>query len=406
MTDPHAERQSSRFLLLYALALAGGTIAYVPFLSILLPMQVAGLAGEAKVAWLAYVTFAGALTASIAGITFGWLSDRLKVRLPLVVAGLLLSCGLLVGFSRIESLAGLIALVIAWQAALNLMLAPLAAWAGDCVPDHQKGTLGGLLAIAPAAGAVSAALITLPGMANSSERLWLVAVMVAVCVVPAIVLGRPRRFAELLAAPTQAHTPDLGPLAGILHSPAAVQMWLARLLIQVSESALFAFLYFWLRSLGAGMGDAQAAQLYGIVLLISIPITLLAGRWSDRRARPLAPLPVTALIAATGLLVMAFAPNPALAITGYALFALGAAVFLSLHSAQTLAILPDPAQRGLHLGLFNLANTAPAMIMPWLALAIEPIFGFAGLFVVLAVCALGAAVLLMIIPQSYRQNRA
>ena len=36
-----------RFLLLYALAWAGAAIAYVPFLSILLPVRVAGLAGPA-----------------------------------------------------------------------------------------------------------------------------------------------------------------------------------------------------------------------------------------------------------------------------------------------------------------------------------------------------------------------
>lgn len=59
-----APDQSARFLLLYAVALAGGAVAYVPFLTILMPIRVADLAGEAKVAWLAYATFAGAATAA------------------------------------------------------------------------------------------------------------------------------------------------------------------------------------------------------------------------------------------------------------------------------------------------------------------------------------------------------
>ena len=37
-------RQSRRFLALYALAAAGGAVAYVPFLTILLPVQVQALA--------------------------------------------------------------------------------------------------------------------------------------------------------------------------------------------------------------------------------------------------------------------------------------------------------------------------------------------------------------------------
>jgi MFS family permease len=398
--------QDQRFLLLYALALAGGTIAYVPFLTILLPMQIASLAPQAKVAWLAYATFAGALTASFANIAFGWLSDRMASRLPLVIAGLLLSSVLLVSFAHVGSFLGLIMLVIGWQAALNLMLAPLAAWAGDCVPDHQKGTLGGLIAVSPAAGALSAAFITLPGLADSEQRLWLVAAFVLIMVVPALVMGRPRHFPELLAPRLPSIAPDLVPVADRLRHGAVIKMWIARLLVQVSESALFAFLYFWLRSLDSTIKDAGVAQLFCAVLVCSIPVSLVVGRWSDRHGRPLAPLPAAAVVATAGLLLMAAAATPLVAMAGYALFALTAAVFLSLHSAQTLALLPDPARRGMHLGLFNLTNTAPAMIMPWLTLAIEPIFGFAGLFVVLSLCAFSAAALLITIPPSRAQSTA
>ena len=72
---PSNKRQSYRFLLLYALAAAGGAIAYVPFLTILFPMRLRVLAGAEDVQWLAYATFAGAIAASIGNIMFGWLSD-------------------------------------------------------------------------------------------------------------------------------------------------------------------------------------------------------------------------------------------------------------------------------------------------------------------------------------------
>lgn len=388
MDSARAPDQSARFLLLYAVALAGGAVAYVPFLTILMPMRVADLAGTDKVAWLAYATFAGAATASLTNILFGWLSDRTGQRKPWIMAGLATSCGLLALFPQVASLPALIGWLVAWQCALNLMLAPLAAWAGDCVPDHQKGMLGGLMAISPAAGALATTFVTIPGLASPTERLWLVAGLVVLCVLPALLLGAPRRFPELVAP----REPDA--LLAQIHNPALVRMWLARLLIQVSEAALFAFLYFWFRSVDEALDDARIAQIFGVVLVCSIPVSILAGRWSDRAGRPFLPLPVAAAIAAAGLLLMALAGSTLTAIISYALFGLAATVFLSLHSAQTLRVLPRPERRGLHLGLFNLTNTTPSLVMPWMVVVIEPLFGFAGLFVALAGCALAAAALL------------
>ena len=392
MTEQPGQRQDLRFLLLYALALAGGAVAYVPFLTILLPMRIEGLAGPARVDWLAYATFCGAIAASLANIAFGWLSDLTRTRVPWIVAGLAGSCATLVAFDRVASLPALIGLLVVWQCMLNMMLAPLIAWAGDSVPDEQKGLLGGLMAISPAAGALATTLVTIPGLAGPQERLWLVAGLVIACLLPALLFGAPRSFPEL--------TEDRDEQSGAIDRPrpAFVRMWLARLLIQVSEAALFAFLYFWFRSLAPEMDDSRIARLFGAVLFAAIPVSVLAGRWSDRRGRPFLPLPVAATGAAAGLLVMAAASDLAGAIAGYALFGLAASVFLSLHSAQTLRVLPRPARRGRDLGLFNLTNTTPSLVMPWMVVVIEPLFGFSGLFVALAMCALVAAALLATIP--------
>ena len=123
-------RQSTRFLLLYALASAGGAIAYVPFLTLLLPARMAELAGAADVEWLGYSTFLGAVAASVGGIVFGWLSDRTRNRRGWIGAGLALSVALQLSMAHFTSVAALLWLVVAWQFALNLMLTPLIAWAG------------------------------------------------------------------------------------------------------------------------------------------------------------------------------------------------------------------------------------------------------------------------------------
>lgn len=385
-------RQSSLFLLLYALAWAGGSVAYVPFLTILLPVKVSILAGTgAGVTWLAYIAFAGAIAASLGHIGFGYLSDITGHRRAWIWLGLVLSSGLLVAVTRATSLAGLIAIVLAWQLGLNMMLAPLAAWAGDCVPDSQKGLLGGLLAFAPGAGAMAGALVTIPGLATPGERLVLVALIVAVCVVPVLAIGAPARMIE---APPPTST--LTAWDGLRHQAGAMRrMWLARLSIQIAEAALFSYLYFWFRSVDSTMTDSRTARVLSTVLVFSAPLALLAGHLADRRRRPLVPLVACALLSFGGLVGMALSRSLPAAIGTYALFGLATSIFLALHSAQTLRVLPRSDRRGRDLGLFNLTNTVPSLIMPWLTLALVPHFGFFGLFLFLSGLALLAGLLLV-----------
>jgi MFS family permease len=386
MAEGAGPPQTRRFLLLYALAVAGGSIAYVPFLTILLPMRMTALAGSGDVTWLAYAAFAGAIAASVGNIAFGWASDLTGRRTPWILAGLVLSSALLVAFAQIGSVAMTIALLVGWQLALNMLLGPLMAWAGDCVPDCQKGTLGGLLAFSPAAGAAAGVLVTWPGLATAEQRLALVAGMVVLCVAPVLLFGRPRAFPELIRDAPVGSLP--------VHAPSqVVQMWLARLLLQVSEAALFAFLYFWFRSIDPAMTEDRVAQVFGAILLAAVPLALAAGRWADLRRRPFLPLVIAAGGAVCGLATMALASGLAVATGGYVVFGLSASVFLALHSAQTLRVLPRPTKRGRDLGVFNLTNTGPSLAMPWLALALVPAFGFSGLFVALTGCALAAMVL-------------
>jgi len=132
----------------------------------------------------------------------------------------------------------------------------------------------------------------------------------------------------------------------------------------------------------------------GAVLAAAIPIAILMGRWSDRSSRPARPLAICALLSALGLIALALASDVNQATAAYICFGLATTVFLALHSGQTLRVLPSPNHRGRDLGLFNLTNTIPSLIMPWLTIAIVPHSGFAALFGVLALLALASAALL------------
>lgn len=382
------ERQPAWFLALFALAAAGGAVAYVPLLTVLLPQRIADLQGGEDVAALAQVSFLGAVMASIANIGVGMLSDRTRVRRPFVIAGLILSNALLLAVGTATSVTQIVVLVMVWQVALNLMLAPLMAWAGDCFPDEQKGVLGGALALSPALGALAGSLVTWDGLVAPPARLALVAVLVSALVLPAVLLGK-GRVRPALVAPVPAPPPSAPRAERVV-----LRMWAARLLVQVAEGGMFAFLLYWLRSIAPGYPENGAANIFSLVLVGAVPLSLMLGRWSDRHSRPVVPLVATALLCACGMLVMAAAMTLAWGIAGYVLFGLAAAVFLALHSGQTLRVLPAPQHRGRDLGLFNLTNTVPGMVMPGLTVMLVPQFGYGALFVLFAGLAFVSAALL------------
>ncbi|ROT96928.1 MFS transporter [Altererythrobacter sp. FM1] len=384
--------QSTRFLVLYALAAAGGATSYAPFLSILLPLQVNAQWGAEGVRVLSYCAFTGAVAASISNIVVGWLSDLTGSRQGWIVGGLILSSVLLLSMRFAENVPTLLAMIVVWQIGLNMMLNPLMAMAGDHIPDEQKGMLGGMLALSPAVGALVGALVTIPGFADAGMRATLIAAITALLIVPLLAFGRPVAIPALVT-PVAADTAS-GTLPPLITGHAVRRMWLSRLLIQIGEATMFAFLLMWFISLDHTLTESFTARLFTVVLFAAVPLAMAVGQWSDRAGKPFMPLVILSGIAACGMLTIALSTTPTGGAIGYVIFGLSAGVFLALHSGQTLRILPRPQTRGRDLGLFNLTNTVPSLIMPWLTLALVPLFGFGTLFMILAgLCAIACVLL-------------
>jgi MFS family permease len=391
-------QQSARFMYLYALAVSGGSVAYIPFLTILLPVRATALSGNNALNILAIIAFVGAIAASVANISFGWASDKTKTRHIWIWSGLAISSTLMLAMPWITHTYEMIITIIFWQIGLNMMLAPLAAWAGDNIPDSQKGMLGGLLALAPALGALSGAFVTLQDFIPVDRREMVVAILVVIMVAPVLLFGKPTPMAHLMrVSDTEAGRADAA-------RNTAIRMWLARLLVQIAEASLFAFLLIWFRSLDPDFGENDAAAIFAIVLSAAVFLALIIGRWSDYAKRPILPLIWGSGIAGIGLVMMAFAPSLPFAIAGYAAFGLASSIFLALHSSQTLRVLPRPHTRGRDLGIFNLTNTVPSLIMPWLTVALVPAYGFDSLFLLLAGFAAAASLLLMGMPRTVEHN--
>ncbi|MBI2262959.1 MAG: MFS transporter [Caulobacterales bacterium] len=395
---PAESRRPPVWLLLYAVAWGGGVVAYTPLLTLLLPLRIAALGLEDKVGALSLAVFVGAVTASVANIVAGALSDRFAGgpggRRPWIVAGLVATAASYGLFGVVDTLTGILAAVALFQTGLNLMLAPLAALAADETPDAQKGLLGGLMGATYPLGALSGVVVML---APSPEaRLAATMALVALLVAPFLVIFRARSWAPPVVAPTTAvRARKARDLAAI---------WGARLLVQIAGAILFAYLLYYFetvevggRMLGTDRMAVRVAWLCGLAAAVTVPLSILLGRLSDvvNARKPF--LQGTAMAAATGLVLMALFPDWAVAAWGYGLFAASSAIFLALQSTYAMQLLPSPDHRGRDLGVLNLTNTLPSILGPGLAYVALEAGGFRPLLLLLAGLAVLAALLMSLV---------
>lgn len=396
---PRSCAPNYRLLAAFSLAHAGAVIGYLPFLSLLLPLKIDRLAGEARIGWLTVAVVLGAVVASGANILFGWLSDRHYARggrrRAWIAGGLVALAISYAGIALAARPASLIVAVLAFQLAVNAVLAPMMAIMADEIPDDQRGLAGGLLAIGqPAAGAVSALLVADPYGTDVARLASIVGITIA-AVLPLLAIRRP-------AVPVAAALRETAP---------AHRLWVAslsRLLVQLAGGALSLYLLYYFQSIAEAIPPATLAARVGTLLTISyilpLPIAVFAGRLSDQAARR-TPFLVGAAIAATlGLLAMATLSDPLGAAIGFLVYSVAAAVFLALHQAFAVRLLPDPRHRGRDLGLINLSNTVPSLLGPLLTWALAAPGDFTVLLLVLAGLTLAGGVLILPLGRARRQS--
>lgn len=373
-------------LLPYALGNIGGTVAYLPLLTLLLPLKVAALAGEARLGVLATCAVAGSVAAGGSNVLFGWLGDRSAARgrgrRGWLIGGTAVTTVSLGAIALADTAATVVAAIVVFQVAVNALLAQVSALMAEEVPDERKGAAAGLLALGPPVAAGVSALLVASAWGEGG-RLAIVAGIVAACVVP-LAWRQPR---VVVAPPPPRVRMRLRRDLGIA--------WSARLLMQVAGCAIQLDLLYYFQAIAGGHGDATGQVATLLLLGAAIPgvLAIPAGRWSDRTGRRGRMLLGCAALAAAGLVAMALARDGAVGATGFIAFATGSTIFLVLNVGLAMQLLPDPARRGRDLGLLNLANTLPSTIGPLLAWGLASADDFAATLLVLAALALAAGVM-------------
>lgn len=367
---------TASFIPTYALANLGAHVGFMPLVILLLPRRVEAIAPLGKVELLSWLLLIGAVVASIAHILAGHASDRWLARhgrrRGLIAIGLaaLVGAYLLLGIAR--SVPVLVVAVVVFQAALNLMFAPLGALLADHVADAKKGVAAGLLNFALPLSGLVVTLLGLWSVRDGALPFIIVAALIATLVAP-LLLAWPRDLPLLSTQPVVAdrHAPQS---ADLMRNFALA--FAARLLIQLGAAVMLGYLYFYVENKAAtasnySLSNASdgVARLSLIATIASLVAGIAGGHLSDRIGRRRIPLVLAALVCAASLAALATLEDWRAIVTAYATFVAALTAFLSIDAAMVAQMLGSEPRRGALLGLMNLTNTLPSVIAPALTLA-------------------------------------
>lgn len=394
---------SARFVAAYSAAQIGAFIGFVPLLSLLLPLKAAAIAPAGKAELLAVVALWGAITATIANILAGTVSDRARwgrgERWRWIVTGLLATAASYGLIAAANTPSTLLLAVVCLQISLNLMLNPLAAALPELVPDNQKGVVSAYAGLAYPLASLFGALVIGIVLTTESARLLAVVGTMLLLVTPFILAARQRR-------PTSADPATVDRSWVALWDSDFQLAFLSRLLVQTAIAMNVLYLLFFLQSetrIGSVIPDQRPEAVLGWILagstVTAIVAGLLAGYWSDRIGRRRELVFAGGMLIASGALLMALTPawpGPAVA---QIVFGIGIGLYGVVDTALIAQLLPSRANAGRDLGLMNVAATAAQVLAPLLALAalqvvghdLRFLFGLSGV-----IAALGATTILAI----------
>ena len=331
---------------------------------VIIPGRLDDLSRELQGTLLALIMVVGAVAPIIIQPTVGIISDytisRWGRRKPYIVAGTLLDIVFLAGLALNDHFLAMVALYFLLQVSSNFAQGPFQGYVPDLVPRKQVGLASGLMGLMLTVGTIAGVgIATLGGILDhvvlATIALGVVELVTMVVLVVTVNEGRaaPPRTRPWRELAFSAWGRD------ILQQRDVLWLLLVRLLFLGAYNAtIFGVGYF---RRAHGMSDTDAdTTIFLATAIVGVSTALAAipgGRLSDRFGRR----PViwtAALITAIGLLGVAVAPTPAMAIASWVPFGVGMGVFLSADWALMADVIPK-ATAGRYMGILN-AGTAMA----------------------------------------------
>jgi len=341
--------------------------------TILLPLQIAGIDPENKIATLAVISTIGAFAAMLAQPIAGLLSDRTRSRFgrraQWMIGGTIVGGLALIGMGQS---AGVVQLAIAWvivQVAYNFAQGPLSAILPDRVPRSARGTFSALAGVGLMLGAVGGQVVGSMFASNIPAGYLVFAGFAAVVIAVFVVFNPDHSSRELVIPPFSLRIFLSTYWVSPVKHPDFFWAFLGRLLLYTGYFAIVGYqLYILQDYIGLGDDAAAAVPLFGLVSLAGILIaTLVSGPLSDRLGRRKIFVFASSVLVGVAMIVPIVMPT----FTGWLLFSLisglGFGCFQAVDQALMSEVLPSASSFAKDLGVVNIAATLPQTLAPAVA---------------------------------------
>jgi len=372
-----APRVGARWISLLSLANLGLWMGYFGPLQVLLPNQIAAIAGDGKTTALGVVTGVGALVAVVVGPVAGALSDattaRWGRRRTWMAAGALIGCA---GLALLSGQRTLIGVTLAWcvaQAGLNTLQAGLTAIVPDQVPVRRRGLVSGWVGLTQSLGVVVGVLLVTVVVTGTVGGYLLIGVLVVLAAVP-FVLTTPDPAIGRTAAPRLRLTTAFR--FKPRENPDFAWAWATRFLVQLGNAMATLYLLYFLRDRVHYPDPDQGLLLLILIYTAATVLTVVVGGVvSDRTGRRKPAVIVSGYVMAAATVVLAVWPTWPGCVLAAAVLGLGFGVYLSVDQALITQVLPADRDRARDLGVINIANSAPQVLGPALAFPLVAYLG-------------------------------
>lgn len=376
----------------FATAWLGVWMAQLTPVQLLLPVQVDALmqtqTWQESVMAFGIVSGISSAFAVVAYPLTGALSDRTTSRFgrrrPWILAGALLFAGALLALSVQETIVGV---AVCWSLAITgfcALSAALTATISDQVPVGQRGLVSGFISAPQAIGIIVGLLLVTELFIGALLGYTALAVALLVLVVPFLFI-REAVLPKGVASPLTWRTFLGGFWISPRQHPDFGYTLLSRVLVNIGNAlGTSLLLFFLIYGLGRETLEAEGDLLLLtlVYMAASIVSSIVCGRLSDVVGRRKAFVLGSAMLQASGAVLLTVWPQFDVVMIGALLLGLGYGCFLSVDQALATQVLPDASSRGKDLGIMNIASAVPQALAPMLgALIVMAVGGFGALFI-------------------------
>ncbi|WP_313446154.1 MFS transporter [Brevundimonas sp.] len=391
-------RRTSLVLAAYLVLFLAAFIGLAPLFQIVAPLHAAALDAGGKTEILSRAMVWGALTAAVANIAMGAISDRTRSRFgrrrPWIALGSVLTVLSYVGIWRSSTPGEFVWALVGFQLAFNVLMAPLSAVFADRVPILLRSTVSAMLGLSyPLAVALGSSLMALGPQYEPGRLALLASILLIAAAFFLIVFDEPSSERQPIAPSSQ--TGGSGSLLAPFRSRNFATVWTGRLLIATGYALVSIYLLYFVSDAVGWPGrtpERSHAVLTAVAFLSVVIIASLLAMFGTRisRRQPIALAGAVALCVAT--VALAIAPSWTVVVFAFAIYGLGQGAYGSVEMGLMADALPTQDNRGRDMGLNNLAVALPQAMAPIAALILERVgFDIRGLYVAAAACFAAAA---------------